>query len=145
MDLRRGGFGLGMVMPVIPHRTACLRCYSPYPGGTLMSCETTGVIAPAPAVIASLQCAAAMKILVGSRKIRRRDCSLSMSGTATLIVIAVNPRADCPACSGKYEFLEGEHAITYHLIMRGGVQILTKDFRKIDFAAWPRGWSRREQ
>jgi len=54
----------GLTMPVIPGRTACLRCVYPQPpGGAQPTCETAGVLNPIISAIASLQVADALKIL----------------------------------------------------------------------------------
>src|SRR5208283_3247623 len=59
-----GGYGLSM--PVIPGRTACLRCvYPDPPSGAQPTCETAGVLNPIVSLVASLQVAAALKILSG--------------------------------------------------------------------------------
>src|SRR5207237_1026337 len=55
----------GRVMAMRPPETACLRCvFSMPPGrGELPTCDTAGVLAAAAAIVASLQCIAAIKIL----------------------------------------------------------------------------------
>ncbi len=56
----------GLTMPVIPGRTACLRCVYPEPpAGAQPTCDTAGVLNALTAAIASLQVADAMKILSG--------------------------------------------------------------------------------
>jgi adenylyltransferase/sulfurtransferase len=56
----------GLVMPVIPGRTACLRCVYPEPpSGAQPTCETAGVLNVVTAAVASLQVAEALKILSG--------------------------------------------------------------------------------
>ncbi len=56
----------GLTMPVIPGRTACLRCVYPEPpAGVQPTCDTAGVLNALTAAIASLQVADAMKILSG--------------------------------------------------------------------------------
>src|SRR6266852_367816 len=60
----------GLTMPVIPGRTACLRCVYPEPpAGAQPTCDTVGVLNPLTAAIGSLQAADALKILSG-----RSDC-----------------------------------------------------------------------
>ena len=58
----------GLVMPILPGTTPCLRCLLgnlPAPG-TSATCETAGVIAPITHVIASIQVAEALKFLTGN-------------------------------------------------------------------------------
>src|SRR5579863_2143623 len=57
----------GLTMPVVPGRTACLRCvYPSAPAGAQPTCETAGVLNSITAIIAALQTADAIKILAGS-------------------------------------------------------------------------------
>ena len=58
----------GLVLPVVPGETACLACVfetPPEPGAA--ECETAGVLGPAVAVVAAIQTAETMKLLVGAR------------------------------------------------------------------------------
>src|SRR5580704_7881469 len=56
----------GIAMPVIPGKTACLRClYPDPPAGAQPTCETAGVLGSLTALIASLQVSEAIKILCG--------------------------------------------------------------------------------
>src|SRR5580700_11627051 len=56
----------GLTMPVIPGRTACLRCvYPDPPSGLQPTCETAGVINVIVSAVASIQVADALKILCG--------------------------------------------------------------------------------
>ena len=67
----------GITMPVVPGRTACLRCvYPDPPAGAQPTCETAGVLGSITSLIASLQVSEALKILCGaepSRKITTVD------------------------------------------------------------------------
>ena len=63
----------GLTMPVIPGRTACLRCvYPDPPAGVQPTCETAGVLNAIVAAVASLQVADALKILCGRADLVRR-------------------------------------------------------------------------
>src|SRR5215471_20061204 len=58
----------GLVMPVLPGQTPCLRCLLkslPAPG-TSPTCETAGVIAPITHTIASIQVSETLKLLTGN-------------------------------------------------------------------------------
>ena len=59
----------GMTMNIIPGGTPCFRCLKGNPaiGGIALTCDTVGIINPAPLIIGSLQSAEAMKILVGAK------------------------------------------------------------------------------
>src|SRR5258708_27163751 len=66
-----------LATPVVPSKTACLRCvYPEQPSGAQPTCETAGVLGSITALIASLQGAEAIKILCGvepTRKITTLD------------------------------------------------------------------------
>ena len=56
----------GLAMPVVPGDTACLACVYPQPpSGVQPTCETAGVLGPLTSMVASMQVAIAMKMLVG--------------------------------------------------------------------------------
>ncbi len=56
----------GMTMNIIPHKTPCLRCYTPNPPkpGSLPTCATAGVLNTIPSIIANIQTTEAIKILL---------------------------------------------------------------------------------
>ena len=57
----------GVVMPVMPGETACLRCVfeTPPPAGAVPTCETAGVLGTVVAVVAGLQATEVIKELLG--------------------------------------------------------------------------------
>jgi len=59
--------GYGQTMAIVPHKTACLRClYPDVPKpGALPTCETVGLLATAPAAVASLAATQALRLLAG--------------------------------------------------------------------------------
>jgi len=93
----------GITMPVVPGRTACLRCVFPDPpAGVQPTCETAGVLGPITSLIASLQVSEALKILCGvepSQKITTVDV---WSGEMRQIA-QPDPSNECLAC-GRREF-----------------------------------------
>ena len=97
----------GMTMTIIPGETPCFRCVTPVlpEPGTILTCETAGVVGTAPAIIASLQATEAMKILVGSKEINRGLITIDV-WKGSFRHLKLESRKDCPACRGKYEFLE---------------------------------------
>lgn len=109
----------GQLMPVFPHRTACLRCLmqNPPPPGTTETCDTAGVLGPAIGVIASMQAAMALRILTsedGSPPEEVVPLKLSIVDVWDLTfrqvdVSRLRERADCPACGhGERLWLEGQ-------------------------------------
>ncbi|MFC1864352.1 ThiF family adenylyltransferase [Chloroflexota bacterium] len=125
----------GMTMNIIPGETPCFRCISPtLPHlGTVPTCDTAGVINPAPFIIGSLQSAEAMKILVGAREINRDLITINVwSGEFNRFKIGA--RVDCPACQGKYEFLGvGFGTRTTSLCGQNAVQVLNPKLGRLSF------------
>ena len=124
----------GMTMNIIPGKTPCLRCIHNASGnGLSLTCDTAGVIAPAPFVTASLQSAEAMKILVGDEHINRDLISIDV-WTAELKRFKVARRQDCPACNGKFEFLDAQFATkTTSLCGQNAVQVLNPGIKHVSF------------
>ena len=124
----------GMTMNIIPEKTPCLRCIHNTSGnGLSLTCDTAGVIAPAPFVTASLQSVEAMKILVGDEHINRDLISID-TWTADFKRFKVTRRADCPACSGKFEFLDAQFGTkTTSLCGQNAVQVLNPGIKHVSF------------
>ncbi len=101
----------GLVMPVLPGVTACLRCVfvTPPPPGALPTCETAGVLGPAVAVVAGQQSAEMLKILVGAtERVARGLLRYDVWEAGWTAVATGGPLPDCPVCSrGDYAWLEG--------------------------------------
>ncbi|MFC2010829.1 ThiF family adenylyltransferase [Chloroflexota bacterium] len=126
---------LGMTMTIVPHETPCFRCLqtSPIGVGRALTCDTAGVISPAPFIIGSLQTAEAMKILVGAKNINR-DRIIIDAWRGTFHHFKIRPNEDCPACHGKYEFLAGEfRARTTSLCGQNAVQVLNTKAGELSF------------
>ncbi len=104
---------IGHAQFFFPGHGPCLRCLLPdLPApGELETCDTAGVIGPAPAAIASFQAAMGMRFLSGgaaelpsltSKQVRIGLWSLSTT------LSSVQPDPQCPACAGgRLDFLEG--------------------------------------
>lgn len=120
----------GMTMTVIPHETACFRCVSPPSStrGMALTCDTAGVISPAPFIVGSLQVAEAMKILVGAEKQINRDLMMIDVWEGFFQRVKVGNYPQCPACGGEYEFLEAKYGIkTTSLCGQNAVQVLNPE------------------
>lgn len=124
---------LGMMKVIIPHETSCFRCLIEElpPTKTIMTCDTAGVISPAPFIVGSLQTVEALKLLISSNKINR-----------DLIVVDVwevkfdrfnsKPLQDCPACQGQYDFLKGKYEIiATSLCGQNAVQVLNPKLERL--------------
>jgi molybdopterin-synthase adenylyltransferase len=126
----------GMVMAVIPGETPCLRCVwnRPTGPGLALTCDTAGVIAPAPFVIGSLQSVEAIKILTGSKEAGQGIEYIDV-WKGQYNHLKTNRRPDCPACQGKYEFLEtGFGTKVTSLCGQNAVQVTSPETKTISFS-----------
>ncbi len=101
----------GVTMTIIPGETPCFRCIRPIlpEPGTTPTCETAGIVGTVPAIIGSLQATEAMKILVGAEI--NRELIMVDIWRGAFHQLKVAPREDCPACHGKYDFLDERFVI----------------------------------
>lgn len=95
----------GQVMAIVPGQTPCLRCVMPeIPGpGTTATCDSAGVIGPAVQVVASLQSAAALKLLTGQRELIRPEMIVVdvWNGTFRQVHLgSLVQDCQCPCCAG---------------------------------------------
>lgn len=116
----------GLTMAILPGDGPCLRCVYPDPPvGAQPTCETAGVLGPLTSAIASLQSAAALRILAGG-------CALTDFRLTTLDVwsgairqLPLPPRDPaCPTCGHRqFDHLDGKHRAPVSLCGRNAVQI----------------------
>src|SRR5215208_6576030 len=118
----------GVVMPILPGETPCLRCVfvQPPPAGGVDTCDTAGVLGPLPGVIASFAATEAIKLLVGAREqLSRGLLWIDVWYNSVQRTPLGGPVADCPTCQQRrFEFLEtpaGTRAAT--LCGRDAVQV----------------------
>jgi molybdopterin-synthase adenylyltransferase len=100
----------GMTATFLPTERPCFRCVvsSPPPAGGTMTCDTAGVVNAVPWIIGSLEAAEAIKILIGTAPVSRDLVVLDVwQRSFESVSLAGFAGADCPACRGTYEFLEG--------------------------------------
>ena len=124
----------GLAMPVIPGRTACLRCVYPEPpAGIQPTCETAGVLNVAISAVASIQIADALKILANrAGEVRARITTMDL-WDGGIRQIDMPPRdPDCPACGrGEFPYLEESSRAPVTLCGRNAVQVHERE-RPID-------------
>lgn len=132
----------GMVLAVIPGKTACFRCFvpdAPEPG-SVATCDTAGVLGPAVGVVASLQAAEALKFLTGHPEALAEGLvTVDVWGNRQHVFrMARNP--ECPACGkGRYDFLEGgASGAATTLCGRNAVQIRPASEASLDLRALER-------
>lgn len=95
----------GMTMNILPGEDApCYHCMfdEAVPDGE--TCATAGVLGMLTSVVASIQCAEAVKILIGSPDVRRTLLAFDIwSNELDELEVAKNP--DCPVCGrGEYRY-----------------------------------------
>lgn len=127
----------GIAMPVIPDRTACLRCVYPNsPEGAQPTCETAGVLNVIASLVASYQTGDALKILCGRADlVEARITRVDLWAGATRQT-AVPPRdPDCPCCVRReFPYLDESRRGPVTLCGRNAVQIRERETH-LDLAA----------
>jgi molybdopterin/thiamine biosynthesis adenylyltransferase len=119
----------GTCMPVIPGRTPCLQCLIPQPPErtSLPTCDTVGILAPAVRLVAALEAAYALRILVdgpasAAPLLTQLDC---WSAEFVNVDMTAAQQPDCPVCGRRqFRFLSGAEATqAVSLCGRNTVQI----------------------
>ncbi len=116
----------GLVMPVLPGETCCLKCVYPEPpSGAQPTCETAGVLNTITALIASLQVSLAYQVLAGkSAEIARRITTVDVWTGVIRQIHQPERQSDCPACARRqFLHLEGRRRTPISLCGRNAVQI----------------------
>jgi adenylyltransferase/sulfurtransferase len=116
----------GLSMPVIPNRTACLRCIYPEPpSGAQPTCETAGVLNTITSIVASLQVSQAYRILAGQANAIEPRITTVDAWTGVIRQVSQPPPApDCPTCGQRqFTHLEGVRKAPISLCGRNAVQI----------------------
>lgn len=133
----------GMSATFMPPAGACLRCvFDELPApGSVATCDTSGVLGPAVAIVASCQAADAIKLLAGlGEKVSPTllDFDLWTNRRRRMDLTGAR-RVDCVCCAERrFEFLEGLHASrAVKLCGQNAVQIAPagRDQRKLDLPA----------
>lgn len=137
----------GLTATIIPGKTPCLACLFPDPPevGTQETCDTRGIIAPAAAIVASIEVTEVLKILTGKIEAVRSSL-LSIELWPFRIVelgkSARGPRPDCRACGRReFPYLDGVGATrTVKMCGRNSVQIHPGPGRKLDLDRIADAW-----
>jgi len=126
----------GLTMPVIPGRTACLRCvYPDPPDGAQPTCETAGVLNVIVSLVASLQVADALRILSGhAEQVEARITTADIWNGGIRQIAMPERDPECPACGRReFPFLKESQRPPVRLCGRNAVQIQERE-RPIDLA-----------
>ncbi|SPF53790.1 Molybdopterin-synthase adenylyltransferase [Candidatus Sulfopaludibacter sp. SbA4] len=116
----------GLTMPVLPGRSACLRCVYPEPPrGVQPTCETAGVVNAIVSAVASVQVADALRILCGCLEPdRARLTTIDVWGGGIRQIAAPARDPECPACARReFPYLEESARPPATLCGRNAVQI----------------------
>ena len=133
----------GVTMVVRPGQTACLACLiesgtETMPGavpGAEPTCDTVGVLGAAAGVIASLEAAAAIRLLLGKPAPAEDQLTSCDVWTGRFQSIHVSRRTDCRACARReFRYLEGRAQPHLTLCGRDSVQIHERR-RRLDLTA----------
>jgi adenylyltransferase/sulfurtransferase len=116
----------GLTMPVIPGRTACLRCVYPHPPSAAQpTCDTAGVLNAIASAVASFQVAAALKMICGdTESIRGTITTIDIWAGTVRQVDAPSRDKDCPACARReFPYLNETVRAPVRLCGRDAVQV----------------------
>jgi len=128
----------GMTMNIIPGKSPCLRCIrrgEDFDDRT-MTCETVGVVNTIPVIVGSLEVTEAIKILTGSPDVNVDLISFDIWRNR-FDRLKVDRYPQCPACNGRYEFLEKpfKRKLTSLCGQTRAVQIIDTGIIKADLKA----------
>jgi molybdopterin/thiamine biosynthesis adenylyltransferase len=120
-----------------PNPTACLACIFPKPPtGPVETCDTSGILATAVNLAASIQVTEALKFLTGQPNLMRRSLlSFDLWTSERSEISTSQPRTGCVVCGKRiFSHLAGEGRPHITLCGRNSVQI-HEHHRPVDFAA----------
>ncbi|MCP5104895.1 MAG: NAD(P)H-binding protein [bacterium] len=122
----------GMVMNILPDGP-CFRCLLPElpPAGSMPTCETAGVLNTIPAIIASIECTEALKVLL-NKDIERRLIDYDV-WTHVFNTIDIKKYKKCECCVKKdFKFLNKEKNEIITVLCDKGVQIIPAENMELD-------------
>jgi adenylyltransferase/sulfurtransferase len=113
------------MMPVHPGVGPCFACVYPEPpAGIQPTCDVDGVLASTTAAVASLQVAAALRLLVGWPDFACKIQALDVWEGTSRAVNAGDRDEVCPVCAAReFRYLDGQHRVPVSLCGRNAVQL----------------------
>ncbi len=127
----------GRVMPILPERGPCLRCVFPEmpPPGELATCDTVGVLGPVAGVVANLQSAVAIQILITTAAPIQLTALDVWSGRINVVDMTDARDIGCKCCMQKqFEHLDKQPNDTAALCGRDAVQVRAPATTRWDLA-----------
>ncbi len=132
----------GMALGIVPGRTPCLRCIfdAPPPAGSSPTCDTAGVLASAAQMVAAVQVAEALKVLLGKRDEltgRMMQCHIWTGEYSTFDMAAARVGEGCDCCGAReFRYLDGaDTGRTAALCGRDAVQVRPASDTQLDLEA----------
>jgi len=130
----------GATMNVFPGDGPCFRCIAPdIPApGSYPTCATAGVLGMTTSVVASVQAAEAIKILIGSKDASRRYLAIDLWNNA-FDYVEIERDPECPVCGKKnYSMLSAvqEDDAVVPLCTPGSFQVTPAAKGEIDLGAF---------
>jgi adenylyltransferase/sulfurtransferase len=129
----------GMSMNIIPDNGPCFCCLSGSDipaAGSYPTCSSAGVLNMVTGIVASIQCAEAVKFIVGAFDSLRRSLFYIDVWENRLLSLPVNRRDDCKVCmKHDYEYygaVNGSYAV--HLCGKDSYQVVPGKSASINFA-----------
>jgi len=129
----------GMSMTIVPGETACFRCLfpTPQPVGTMETCETAGVLAASVVMVAAIEWAEVVKLLVGDRaNLSQGLTALDVWTNDYLHAEGTLRDPDCPCCGQRhFEYLDAlVTSRTASLCGRDAIQVSPGQPHRVDLA-----------
>lgn len=131
----------GRVMPVLPGRGPCMRCIfrEMPPAGELDTCDTAGVLGATAGIVASLQSALAVRLLVTGEAPLQLHAIDAWDGRIQAVDVSAARDPDCPCCGKReFEFLARPPAESAALCGQDAVQVRPPRQAKLDLVALSR-------
>jgi sulfur carrier protein ThiS adenylyltransferase len=127
----------GITCTFLPGRTLCLNCLLEDIPSTGMTCDTSGIISPAVALVVSFQVSEALKILAGDEcAVRQTLISFDLwKNEYSAIDVQRLKKRDCPTCGAEpgYPYLQYDNQLkTAVLCGRDAVQIRPSKMMDVD-------------
>lgn len=130
----------GVTMTIRPHRSPCLRCVFPElpAAASAPTCDTAGVIMPIISIVAAVQVAEALKLMLGRTESLHDGLMQFDVWRNDWRRVGLGERdPECPTCAlERFEFLEAESGdMTTILCGRNAVQVSPRRAAKVDLDA----------